>query len=105
MNRKMKLKNRGLMLLFLLMINGLIHAQNNCSIVLTIKNGVKDTAYLKVDNNYLGDKPNVYKAPSSGGEFHFNFKLDRNRVADLSYLNQSLQIYLEPNDDLAIISS
>lgn len=105
MNRIMKLKNRGALLLLLIMMSGFINAQNNCSIVITIKDGVKDTVNLKVDNNYLGDKQQVIKAPSSGGEFHFNFKLDRNRVAELSYYNQSIQIYLEPGDDLTIIPS
>jgi len=102
MNRILKLKISGVILLFLLMISGFINAQKDCIVIVTIKDGAKDTVYLKIDNNYLGDRYDVMKMPSNGGKFAFTFKLDRDRVVELSYIDKTYQLYLEPGDDLMI---
>src|SRR5665213_1689093 len=102
MNRKIKLKISAAILMLLILMSGLTNAQKDCSVILTIKDGGKDTVYLKMDNNYLGDRYDVMKMPSSGGNKAFTFKLDRDRVVELSYKDQSMKIYIEPGDDIAI---
>jgi len=84
------------------------------------ENGKNDSIGLRIDKNYLSGKFSSYKAPlkdqvtlrdkafPAGNVtpaeklFNMDVSLKRNRIADFTYEGQTIEIYLEPGNDLAL---
>lgn len=68
----------------------------------TIDNAANDSLVITFDKTYLGKKPSKFKIPVQNNQFTLELQLDRNRIIELSYQNQSIQLYIEPEDNLNV---
>ncbi|MES2141210.1 MAG: TlpA disulfide reductase family protein [Bacteroidota bacterium] len=68
----------------------------------TIENGTNDSVNFTIDKTYLSQKQTKYQIPLKQNQFSFEFQLDRNRLVELSYQGQFIQLYIEPGDNLDI---
>ncbi|MCE9539608.1 MAG: hypothetical protein K8R85_10360 [Bacteroidetes bacterium] len=68
----------------------------------TIENGTNDSVNFTIDKTYLSQKQTKFQIPLKQNQFSFEFQLDRNRLLELSYQGQFIQIYFEPGDNLDI---
>ncbi len=89
-------------LVFMCLCGSFSYAQNNVSISGNIKDAGIDSVFLKVDKYYIGTKYEVVKSPMYGDRFALSYKVDHNRIAELSYKNQSIKVYMEPGDEFSI---
>ncbi len=97
------MKNKFLLLLLMTLCLVVIsNAQNKVTITGNIKNDGSETIELNVDRFYVGTSLDVVKSPVSNGTFSINYKLDKIRIAELVYKNQSQELFLEPGDDLHV---
>ncbi len=81
---------------------GEVFAQSKAIITGTIENAANDSVQIVVDKTYLPKKQSQYKVPVKQNKFSVELELDRNRFIELSYQNQFIQVYLEPEDNLNI---
>lgn len=77
-------------------------AQTTTTLTGTIENAARDTVIVTFDKTYLGKKSVIFKTPVQNNEFKIEFQLDRNRLVELSYQGQSIQIYAEPEDNINV---
>jgi len=68
----------------------------------TIENAANDSVQLVIDKTYLSQKQISYLVPVKQNKFVFEFQLDRNCLVEISYKEQRIQLYLEPNDSLDV---
>ena len=61
-----------------------------------------DSIELIIDRNYLSQKQIKLQIPLKQNQFRFEFQLDRNRLVELCYHSQFIQLYVEPSDSINI---
>ena len=101
------MRNRGLytkilILALVLVFPVLSQAQQKTIISGTIENASKDSVVISFDKTYVGKKFSKFMVPVQNNEFTLELQLDRNRIIEFSYLNQTIQLYLEPEDNLNV---
>ncbi|MGZ4116422.1 MAG: TlpA family protein disulfide reductase [Bacteroidia bacterium] len=77
----------------------LMHSQNvtiNCHFI----SPVKDSCSIRADKYYIKDFEPVYKTPIKDDQCRFNFNIEKPSIAELMYNGQSVNIWLEPGDNL-----
>lgn len=90
--------------IFLSFISFAANAQSKAHISGTIENaGDNDTVEFVLDKTFLAKKLERIKVPVSQNKFSADIVLDRNRFVDFSFKSQTIQLYLEPEDNLSLI--
>jgi len=60
-----------------------------------------DTLSLQIPYVYIGE-PKKSEITTQNGKFAFSFDLEQARAVQLNYKNQTMRLYLEPGDELAL---
>lgn len=94
------MKNKLLFLVLTGCLPFVLLSQQKIIISGTIENAAKDSVMITFDKTYLAKKSSNFKIPVQNNEFTLELALDRNRIIDLSYQNQSIQLYVEPENNL-----
>jgi len=92
---------KSLLIILISSFSQLLFAQNvkiNCQ----FPEGSQDTCYLRIDKFHIKEYEPNEKAIINNLTCSFNLNIDQPSIAILSYNNQSIQLWLEPNDDLKI---
>lgn len=95
--------NFNLKLLPLFLLFTLSCVAQKATITGTIENATAtDSIELIVDKTYLAQKQTHYKAAIQQNKFSIAVPLNRNSLLQLNFRNQSLPIYIEPDDNLTV---
>ncbi|MGB3947115.1 MAG: hypothetical protein WBM13_03965, partial [Bacteroidia bacterium] len=93
----------ALLLLFTLAFCQTALAQVKTIISGTIENAnVNDSVQIMYDPTYLSKRTITYKVPVTQNQFRVELVLDKSRCITFSYQAESLQLFVEPEDNLQI---
>jgi hypothetical protein len=87
---------------FLLLFSGFFSYAQNVTIHCEFSATGADSCSIRIDNYHINEYEPVFTAKVDNQQCQFSFAIDHPCVAELSYHNKSVNIWLEPNDSLTI---
>jgi thiol-disulfide isomerase/thioredoxin len=99
----MKNKYFTSLLLFAVPVSQNLAAQIKTIVSGTIENAApNDSVQITYDPTYISKRTITYKVPVLQNQFKVEFAIDKSRCINLSYQSQSLQLFVEPEDNLIL---